>query len=124
MMLKVSHKFLFKVEKKSIKFLFVFKPNLNTSFSKYAVIDTATFLFCIFPVLTTDPYHKFKIKIATEEFNAEDESNGLCCNLVFAYTEKYPDTAPIVEIEDTINFEDDQETGLLAHVHETVNNIF
>lgn len=71
-------------------------------------------------VLTTDPHHKFKIKISTEEFNAETEENGLSCNLVFTYTEKYPDTAPLVELEDTVNLEDDHETGLLEHIQETV----
>lgn len=70
-------------------------------------------------VLSTGP-HKFGIQISTEEYDAETESNGLACQLVFTYTEKYPDTEPSVEIENPINFEDDFEENLLAHIKETV----
>lgn len=70
-------------------------------------------------VVSTNP-HKFNIAIRTEEYDADTESNGLACQLVFKYTEKYPDTAPLVEIEDPINFEDDFEEKLLEHVNETV----
>lgn len=41
--------------------------------------------------------------------------------MVFTYTEKYPDTAPIVEIEDALNFEDYYETSLLEHIDSTVS---
>lgn len=71
-------------------------------------------------VLTTEPYHKFKLFINTEEYNP-DEENGLSCELVFTYTEKYPDTAPLVEIEESVNFEDNYETRLLEHVDEAVS---
>lgn len=74
-------------------------------------------------MLSTDP-HKFTIQISTEEYNAEEESNGLACLLAFTYTEKYPDTAPLVEIENPINFEDEYEEKLLEHVKETVCKIF
>lgn len=73
-------------------------------------------------MLSTVPYHKFKIAISTEEYNAEDEDNGLSCQLVFTYTDKYPDTAPLVEIEDSVNFDDGYESKLLEHVQETVRN--
>lgn len=73
-----------------------------------------------FPVLSTNP-RQFQIKICTEEFNREDEDNGLACQLVFTYTEKYPDTAPLVEIEDKCGFEDDYEEKLLHHIQETVS---
>lgn len=69
--------------------------------------------------MSTNP-HKFNIAIRTEEYDTETESTGLACQLVFTYTEKYPDTAPLVEIEDPINFEDDYEETLLVHVKETV----
>lgn len=72
-----------------------------------------------FAVLSTNP-HKFNITIRTEEYDADTETQGLACQLVFTYTEKYPDTAPIVEIEDPINFEDDYEAKLLEHIKETV----
>lgn len=67
----------------------------------------------------TDP-HKFSITIFTEEYEADTESNGLSCQLVFTYTEKYPDTAPLVEVENPINFEDEFEEKLLEHINETV----
>lgn len=66
--------------------------------------------------------HKFAIQISTEEYDVETESNGLACQLVFTYTEKYPDTAPLVEIENAINFEDDFEGKLLEHINETVSD--
>lgn len=75
----------------------------------------------VFAVLTSDPYHKFQIPIKTDEYNAEDEDNGLACQLVFTYTEKYPDTAPLVEIDEPVNFEDDFDTRLLEHIQETVS---
>lgn len=67
----------------------------------------------------TDP-HKFSIAIRTEEYDTEEEDNGLACQLVFTYTEKYPDTAPLVEIENPVNFESDFEEKLLENIKETV----
>lgn len=74
-----------------------------------------------FAVLSLIP-HSFKIKICTETFNRENEDNGLACQLVFTYTDKYPDTAPLVEIEDKVEFQDDYEKKLLEHIQETVGN--
>uniref|UniRef100_A0A1B0CKR5 RWD domain-containing protein n=1 Tax=Lutzomyia longipalpis TaxID=7200 RepID=A0A1B0CKR5_LUTLO len=71
-------------------------------------------------ILATEPYHRFKLPIATEEYNADTQENGLRCDLIFTYTEKYPDTAPLVEIEDPINFLDDYEKRLVEHIEETV----
>lgn len=73
------------------------------------------------PVLATDPYHKFRLPIATEGFDADsDEPSGLKCFLVFKYTEKYPDAAPIVEVEDPENFSSNCESQLLAHIDTVV----
>ncbi|KXJ80047.1 hypothetical protein RP20_CCG027007 [Aedes albopictus] len=71
-------------------------------------------------VLETEPLHRFKLPIATTEYNPEVETEGLSCKLVFTYTEKYPDTAPLVEIEDPENFRDGYEKGLLEHIQETI----
>ncbi|XP_058812853.1 RWD domain-containing protein 1 [Topomyia yanbarensis] len=71
-------------------------------------------------VLATEPLHRFKLPIATSEYDAEVETEGLSCKLVFHYTEKYPDTAPLVEIEDPVNFRDGYEKGLLEHIEETI----
>lgn len=65
--------------------------------------------------------HQFQIKICTEEFNRESNDNGLACQLVFTYTDKYPDTAPQVEIDDKVEFEADYEEKLLQHIQETVS---
>lgn len=73
-------------------------------------------------VLETEPFHKFRIPIQTEEFNTEDQSDGLACKLTFKYTAKYPDEAPEVEVEDAINFEDDNlDLRLVEHIQETVS---
>lgn len=40
---------------------------------------------------------------------------------MFTYTEKYPDTAPTVEIEDALNFEDYYEQSLLEHIETTIS---
>lgn len=76
----------------------------------------------LFLVLSTGTeLHKFRILISTEEYNRESDENGLACRLVFTYTEKYPDAAPLVEIEDAVNFEDNYEEKLLEHINETVS---
>ncbi|XP_035780223.1 RWD domain-containing protein 1-like [Anopheles albimanus] len=67
----------------------------------------------------TEP-HKFRLPIATTEYDAEVETEGLSCKLLFTYTEKYPDTAPLVEIEDPENFQDGYEQELLEHIHKTI----
>lgn len=76
-------------------------------------------LLWIFAVITTDPLHKFRLQISTENYS-ETEENGLTCYLVFTYTEKYPDEGPLVEIEDSVNFEEDYEERLLDHIKEAV----
>ncbi|XP_030369857.1 RWD domain-containing protein 1 [Scaptodrosophila lebanonensis] len=70
-------------------------------------------------VVETEP-HKFKIPIATEEYNVEEGDNGLACKLLFTFTPTYPDEAPLVEIEDTVNFEENFVAGLLEHLCETI----
>lgn len=71
-------------------------------------------------VLQTEPLHRFKLPIATTEYDPEVETEGLSCKLIFTYTEKYPDTAPLVEIEETENFRDGYEEGLIKHIQETI----
>lgn len=51
-----------------------------------------------------EPRIKFKIAISTEEFN--ETQDGLSCELLIIFTMKYPDEAPLLEIESD-NFEDD-----------------
>ncbi|KFB53069.1 AGAP003063-PA-like protein [Anopheles sinensis] len=70
-------------------------------------------------VLETDP-HKFRLPIATTEYDPEVETEGLSCKLLFTYTEKYPDTAPLVEIEEPTNFQENFEEELLEHIHKTI----
>ena len=68
----------------------------------------------LFPVLSTSP-HKFRLPIATEGYD-EDAEVGLKCYLVFTYTPEYPDSAPIVEIEDQSWENPDYEEQLLTHI--------
>ncbi|EAA08430.4 RWD domain-containing protein 1 [Anopheles arabiensis] len=70
-------------------------------------------------VLETEP-HKFRLPIATTEYDPEVETEGLSCKLLFTYTAKYPDTAPLVEIEEPSNFHDGYEEELLEHIHKTI----
>lgn len=73
-------------------------------------------------VLETEPFHKFRLPIATEEFQVDEPDNGLACKLVFTYTEKYPDTAPVIEVEDPVNFDEDYhlDERLIEHINEVV----
>lgn len=54
-------------------------------------------------VLETEPRIHFKIAISTEEFI--ETQDGLSCELLFTLPIKYPDEAPLLEIEND-NFED------------------
>nr|CAI5828196.1 unnamed protein product [Callosobruchus analis] len=72
-----------------------------------------------FEILETEPYHKFSIPIKSEEYEPGSE-DGLACNLVITYTPKYPEEAPIVEIEDAENFEEGYETKLLEYIDEQI----
>ncbi|XP_055587394.1 RWD domain-containing protein 1-like [Uranotaenia lowii] len=81
-------------------------------------------------VLVSEPLHRFKLPIRTIDYSCggggggedeeEQEDDGLNCMLVFSYTDKYPDTAPLVEIEDPENFRDGYEEELLAHIEATI----
>lgn len=72
-----------------------------------------------FNIISTEPYYKFSIPIKTEEY-VPDTDNGLSCDLVITYTSKYPEEAPIIEIENAENFEDDYESSLLQYLDEQV----
>lgn len=39
---------------------------------------------------------------------------------MFTYTAKYPDEGPEVEVEDSVNFEDNCEKQLIEHIKEAV----
>lgn len=70
-------------------------------------------------VISNEPFYKFSIPIKSEEYEP-DSSNGLSCNLIFTYTSKYPDEAPVIEIEEAENFEANYELELLNHLQEQV----
>lgn len=72
-----------------------------------------------FSVLATEPHHRFKIGIQSEEYEPDTE-NGLFCTLKFMYTPSYPDEPLEVEILDNENFEDDQVSLLQQHIEEQV----
>lgn len=54
--------------------------------------------------METEPRIIFKIAISTEEF--AETGDGLTCELTFTFPNKYPDEAPLLEIESD-NFDDD-----------------
>lgn len=47
----------------------------------------------------------------------------MCCNLIFTYTDKYPEELPVVEIEDSVNVEEEHQSQLLEHLIEQVKII-
>lgn len=67
-----------------------------------------------------EPLYKFQIPINTEEFDKDTQESGLSCNLIFTYTPTYPDEAPVVEIEEPVNFEGGYETKLLDHLQASI----
>ncbi|XP_070503597.1 RWD domain-containing protein 1 [Chironomus tepperi] len=69
-------------------------------------------------ILDEEKRNKFKINVYTEGFR--EEQDGLCCDLVFTYTAKYPDEKPIVEIEDEINFESDIKKKVLDGINSCI----
>ncbi|RZC36011.1 RWD domain-containing protein 1 [Asbolus verrucosus] len=71
-------------------------------------------------ILTTEPLYKFSIPIKSEEYDPEVENTGLACDLIFTYTPKYPEEAPIIDIENCENFEDQYESDLLSYLREQV----
>ncbi|KAL9892953.1 RWD domain-containing protein 1 [Glossina fuscipes fuscipes] len=71
-------------------------------------------------ILESQPVHKFRIPIATEEFDKDQEENGLACKLLFTYTPTYPDEAPLVEIDEPVNFAEDFEERLLQHIKKSI----
>ncbi|CAG9833686.1 unnamed protein product [Diabrotica balteata] len=72
-----------------------------------------------FEILSSEPLHKFSIPIKTEEFEPETD-NGLSCDLVITYTPKYPEEAPIIELENFENFDDEYEQLLLDYLNEQI----
>ncbi|XP_018580248.1 RWD domain-containing protein 1 [Anoplophora glabripennis] len=71
-----------------------------------------------FQLMSTEPHYKFSIPIKTEEHEPDSE-NGLSCDLVITYTSKYPEESPIIEIENSENFED-YETNFLKYLDEQI----
>nr|XP_023024266.1 RWD domain-containing protein 1 [Leptinotarsa decemlineata] len=72
-----------------------------------------------FEILSADPPYRFSIPIKTEEYEPDSET-GLSCNLVITYTPKYPEEAPIIEIENSENFEEHYEQKILDYLMEQV----
>ncbi|XP_055380677.1 RWD domain-containing protein 1 [Condylostylus longicornis] len=70
-------------------------------------------------IVTTEPFHQFKIPIATEGYS-DEEQNGIKVHLIFTFTEKYPDEAPDVDIDDSINLEEESHQKLLNNISDTI----
>lgn len=73
-----------------------------------------------FEIISTKPY-KFSIPIKTDDYDFDNEV-GLGCDLVLTYTDKYPEEAPIVEIENSDSFVEDYIPELLSHLDIQVGN--
>jgi len=68
-------------------------------------------------VLEREPRIKFTIKIQTEDYN--EMQDGLICDLLFTFTTKYPDEAPLIAIEEE-NFEKHIKEELLSTLNATI----
>ncbi|XP_041971022.1 RWD domain-containing protein 1 [Aricia agestis] len=70
-------------------------------------------------ILQTEPFHKFSIPIKSENY---DDGDGLSCQLVFSYTQKYPEELPNVEIISDESFDEIVDKDeLLKHLEEQGN---
>ncbi|XP_045460262.1 RWD domain-containing protein 1 [Harmonia axyridis] len=72
-------------------------------------------------ILETEPKYKFTIPIKSEDFQ-EDTENGMACDLTFTYTVKYPDEGPIIEIENPLNFLENNEKDLEEYLQSQVQD--
>lgn len=68
-------------------------------------------------VLDEEDRRKFKINVCTDEYR--ESNDGLTCDLVFEYKQKYPDEPPGLEIEDE-NFERDVRVKLMDAIKQTI----
>jgi len=70
-------------------------------------------------ILDTSP-HRFTIPVKTDDYD-EDEGLGRMVLLKFSFTKTYPSEAPLVEVEESENMEED---GILddmaAHIKEQI----
>ncbi|XP_050314377.1 RWD domain-containing protein 1 [Anthonomus grandis grandis] len=71
-----------------------------------------------FEIISVEPY-KFSIPIKTDDYDPGNNV-GLSCNLVVTYTPKYPEEAPLIELENAENFHEGFEDKLAQHLHEQV----
>ncbi|KAG8186832.1 hypothetical protein JTE90_020510 [Oedothorax gibbosus] len=70
-------------------------------------------------VLTDEPQYEFTVDIRTDPSrNYPDEHMFIC--LKFTYVPNYPDEAPLIEIEDSENFSEEDETDILSFLHSKV----
>ncbi|XP_072019068.1 RWD domain-containing protein 1-like [Amphiura filiformis] len=73
-----------------------------------------------FTVLSTNPYHKFEITVSSESTGEEDEQDTLHVTLQFTYTDTYPDEAPVYEVTDTVNVQDDEIEPIMQLLQEQI----
>ena len=78
--------------------------------------------FSSFLVLNDNPPpYTFAMPIATDEYDSEDPTDqGLYVLLKFTLTPKYPEEAPLIEFEESDNFDGEIEEELRAHLNEQV----
>ena len=76
------------------------------------------------PVLAESPHHVFTMPVKTEGYdldNDDGDSEGLYVLLKFSYTEKYPEEAAVLEIEESDEAgEDGIVEELLEHLGQQV----
>ncbi|CAG2247262.1 RWD domain-containing protein 1-like [Mytilus edulis] len=70
-------------------------------------------------VLETDPFYIFNVIIKPTEFEETDESAS--CTVKFQYVQNYPDEAPVFEITDLENLDEEYEDILNDFINEQIS---
>ncbi|KAL4232573.1 RWD domain-containing protein 1 [Mactra antiquata] len=68
-------------------------------------------------VIETSPYAVFELNITSQKLDDHEEEEEASVTLKFKYTKTYPDEAPLVEITESDNLEDDQLNEIMDLLH-------
>ncbi|XP_041353999.1 RWD domain-containing protein 1-like [Gigantopelta aegis] len=72
-------------------------------------------------LIKEEPSFIFTINVQSQDEESQnDEDKCACCTIQFSLGEKYPDEAPVIEITEYSNLEDDQIEELMNYLNEQV----
>lgn len=67
-----------------------------------------------FSVLQSTPFNRFTVSLKTEDY---EDTEGAFCLIGFTYVPKYPDEAPVIEMVDSSNLDDNVVEELLDYLN-------